>query len=175
MRKEREGEREKGREMRFCDVQRSRSPRGSPTSAPGGRRSFQSVCLAVAVAVTVALACRSRRGAASAGTGGGLGLVRRVAVPGSLRMRMRMRVWLLLMLGLLALHCFRAELLLLLLLLRDSCCTSGWRATSHLLLLTLRIGSLSLLASSGIHGHSWLQAHRERAGEHRDHGGLEWW
>ena len=92
-----------------------------------------------------------------------------------------MRVWLLLllllllMLGLLALHCFRAELLLLLLLLRDSCCTSGWRATSHLLLLTLRIGSLSLLASSGIHGHSWLQAHRERAGEHRDHGGLEWW
>ena len=89
MRKERVGEREKGREMRFCDVQRSRSPRGSPASAPGGRRSFQSVCLAVAVAVTVALACRSRRGAASAGTGGGLGLVRRVAVPGSLRMRMR--------------------------------------------------------------------------------------
>ena len=70
MRKERVGEREKGREMRFCDVQRSRSPRGSPASAPGGRRSFQSVCLAVAVAVTVALACRSRRGAASAGTGG---------------------------------------------------------------------------------------------------------
>ena len=51
MRKEREGEREKGREMRFCDVQRSRSPHGSPAPAPGGRRSFQSVCLAVAVAV----------------------------------------------------------------------------------------------------------------------------
>ena len=86
---------------------------------------------------------------------------------------MRMRVLLLLMLGLLALHCLRAELLLLLLLLlRDSCCTSGGRAATHLLLLTLRIGSL---ASSGVHRHSWLQAYGERAGEHRDHGWLERW
>jgi hypothetical protein len=54
------------------------------------------------------------------------------------------RVWLLL--RLLALHCLWAELLLLLLLLlRHTCCTSGWRATSHLLLAL----SLALLASAG--------------------------
>lgn len=52
------------------------SSRGSPASASGGRRPFQSVRLAVAVAVTAALACRRRRGAASAGTRGSLGLVR---------------------------------------------------------------------------------------------------
>ena len=81
------------------------------------------------------------------------------------------RVWLLL--RLLALHCLWAELLLLLLLLmlRHPCRTSGWRTTSHLLLAL----SLALLASAGVQRHSWLQTHRERAGEHRDHGGLEWW
>jgi hypothetical protein len=60
---------------------------------------------------------------------------------------MMVRVWLLL-LRLLALHCLRVELLLLLLL-RNTSCTSGWRAAAHLLL-------LALLASSRVHGHARL-------------------